>query len=91
MSPLSAIGGIATGTAGFFTPNVANGQTPYASLLSGLKGAYTDLTGNSTPSGGGGLTPNPTPDSGYQIGDTPVPNTEPTGVVLDDYGNPLYP
>ena len=41
-------------------------------------------------SNGGGLTPSTTPDTNYQIGDTlPAPSTPPTGVVTDDYGNPL--
>jgi hypothetical protein len=47
-SPLSVIGGAITGTANLFTPN-AQGTTPFASLTSGLKGAYNTLTG-STPS-----------------------------------------
>jgi hypothetical protein len=67
MSPLSAIAGVATGTAGFFTPqydkagNVIKGSTPYDSLTGGLQNAYkkfmgtdqqtTVVTGVSTPEG----------------------------------------
>jgi len=52
MSPLSAIGGVATGTAGFFTPQydkngnpIANSM-PYQSLITGLGTAYDKLVGN---------------------------------------------
>jgi hypothetical protein len=47
-SPLSTIGGIATGTAGFFTKDPKTGQTPYDSLVSGLKNAKNSIFGGST-------------------------------------------
>jgi hypothetical protein len=90
MSPLSAIGGIATGTAGFFTPRYdANGNPiansmPYQSLISGLGTAYDKMV-NSLPSN---TVDNTNPDSGFNIGDTPV--TEGGSMEgQDQYGNPL--
>jgi len=50
-SPLATIGGIATGTAGFFTKDPTTKLAPYDSLVSGLKNSYNTLFGSSsTPS-----------------------------------------
>lgn len=93
MSPLSAIGGIASGTAGFFTPkydangNIIKGSMPFESLTSGIGTAYDKLVGN-LPNN---TVDNTNPDSGFNIGDTPVPETPVGEVTYDDYGNPLYP
>jgi hypothetical protein len=76
MSPLSAIGGVATGTAGFFTPkydakgNPIAGYMPYQSLISGLGTAYDKLVGNS-PSGPLTVPPDTNTDN-----TTPSPNQD---------------
>jgi len=84
-SPLSVVGGAITGTAGLFTKNPATGLTPYDSLISGLGGAYDKMVGNSPND----MVPNPTPDSGFNIGDTTVPETQIGDKTYDDYGNEL--
>jgi hypothetical protein len=68
----------------------ANGTpTSFGNWLGGkLTAAGSGIGGlfDSTPNS---MVPNPTPDSGYQIGDT-NPTAPPIGnVTYDDYGNPL--
>ena len=88
-SPLSQVTGlgalIGSGMSG--TTNAA-GQTTPGWLTTLYNKAAEQFGGTPSPTGGG-LTPNPLPDSGYQIGDTPAPETQIGGDTYDDYGNPL--
>lgn len=87
-SPLSQVTGLgALIGSGLSGTTSATGQTTPGWLTTLLNKAGEQFGSNPSPAGGG-LTPNPLPDSGYQIGETqPVePNI---GVVTDDYGNPL--
>lgn len=89
MSPLSAIAGVATGTAGFFTPQydsagkVIKGSTPYDSLTGGLQNAYKKFIGTDqqTTPVTGALTP-----EGLSVLNDPA---SPTG-YSDSDGNPVY-
>ena len=76
-SPLSTIGGIATGTAGFFTKDPKTGLTPYDSLTTGLKNSYNTLFGGSSSTGTNPATNLPTA-TGY--GDENLP----TGTITTD-------
>ena len=89
-SPLSQVTGLgALIGSGLSGTTSATGATTPGWLTTLYNKAMGQMDSPSTNPAGGGLTPNPLPDSGFQIGDTPVPNTTPTGEVTDDYGNPL--
>jgi len=88
-SPLQQIAGIGALLSGASTS--ASGQPTsfgnwLGTQLSKAGSGVSDLFGGS-PSD---MVPNPTPDSGFNIGDTPVPETPVSNVTYDDYGNPLY-
>jgi len=86
-SPLSLVGGAITGTANLFTPN-AQGITPFASLTSGLKGAYNTLTGSNPINGNTDTTGNNT-----QTVDNLTSNAGNAAAIqngLDYAGNGIY-
>jgi len=84
-SPLSTVGALATGTAGFFSPQFDSkgkpipGSVPYDSLISGLKNTYRSIVGER-----GSIT---NPITGEQIGTGYGSDYFPGDIITDAMGN----
>jgi hypothetical protein len=95
MSPLSAIAGVATGTAGFFTPQYNSagieikGSKPYDSLVGGLQNAYKQWTTPSV-SEAAVINPNQVP-AGYTLSSdrTYMTDAEGTRYTVGANGQPV--
>lgn len=84
-SPLQQIAGIGALLSGASTS--ASGQpTSFGNWL----GTQLGKAGSGISDLFSGSPYSTTPDSGFNIGDTPAPETQIGGDTLDDYGNPLY-